>query len=251
MRPGAVITSSALLLSSLVWGLAVGFGTGPWSGWSAVWLGGEMVFAGTLSLVGMLVGASRWGRRLGMGVAAAGLASAVVVPVESWWWWLGLVSSAAALGGLAGRAMKGYVRERPAAAGPPPRAVGAVLAVLFSPAVVAAVVPSMPASTAILLAAVWVGGVWYAKAAPGALFVVRVVVPSLALAAALTLEPGGAVACLVVAATVAALAWSKDARLAVHPLVERGTAVPIPPELVPREILDEAGLDSRGRRKSG
>jgi hypothetical protein len=51
------------------------------------------------------------------------------------------------------------------------------------------------------------------------------------------------------AAGVAALAWTVDARIAVHPLAEPGTTVPIPPELAPRDVLDAAGIDDRGRRR--
>jgi hypothetical protein len=45
------------------------------------------------------------------------------------------------------------------------------------------------------------------------------------------------------------LAWSTVARIAVIPLASPGRAVPIPAELAPGEILDAAGLDSRGHRK--
>jgi hypothetical protein len=36
--------------------------------------------------------------------------------------------------------------------------------------------------------------------------------------------------------TALALAWSSEVRLAVRPLIERGTKVLIPPELAPEEI---------------
>jgi hypothetical protein len=48
---------------------------------------------------------------------------------------------------------------------------------------------------------------------------------------------------------VAALAWDSSVRTAFHPPREAGSAYPIPPELAPKEILDEAGIDDRGRRK--
>ena len=52
------------------------------------------------------------------------------------------------------------------------------------------------------------------------------------------------------AGAITYLAWTKPARIAVQPLVERGRPVPIPPELTPTEILDAAGLDDRGRKQA-
>ena len=46
---------------------------------------------------------------------------------------------------------------------------------------------------------------------------------------------------------VGTLAWHSSVRNSVHPLVESGSRVPIPPELAPREVLDAAEIDDRGR----
>jgi hypothetical protein len=58
----------------------------------------------------------------------------------------------------------------------------------------------------------------------------------------------GAPALLVAGLIVVIPAWHRDVALAIAPAApSRGTAVAIPPELVPPEILEAAGLDERGR----
>ena len=142
------------------------------------------------------------------------------------------------------------IRKRPPADGPPARAVLLSLLLLAAPPVWALVATDgLGAWALIAVALTWLTMVWYAKALPGALIVVRVASP-LALTATAALEglPLGAIIALT-AAGLAALAWTVDARVAVHPLAEPGTTVPIPPELAPADVLDAAGLDDRGRRK--
>lgn len=244
----AVVTSVSLIAAGVIWGLAVGLERSLWKGWSAVWLGTELVVLTAVSVVGMLVGAARWARRLGIAAAAFSLGTATVSPF-AWWWAAGVVAAAVALAGLVGTGMKGLVRERPAAAGPPAQAVVLALLLVATPGIVAAAVTEIDAPTAVLLGVVLVFGGWYAKAAPGALLVVRAGAPLVLAAVGLLLGwPAGTLPGFL-ALLVGWLAWTQAARVAVRPLVERGTAVPIPAELTPKEILDAAGLDERGRRK--
>jgi hypothetical protein len=44
-------------------------------------------------------------------------------------------------------------------------------------------------------------------------------------------------------ALASALAWSKEVRLAIRPLIERGSRVSIPPELLSDEVKRAAGID--------
>jgi hypothetical protein len=41
----------------------------------------------------------------------------------------------------------------------------------------------------------------------------------------------------------AVLAWSKEVRLAIRPLIERGSRVSIPPELLSDDVRRAAGID--------
>jgi hypothetical protein len=87
----------------------------------------------------------------------------------------------------------------------------------------------------------------YAKAAPGALWAVRLVFPVATVAAAVATGMPRGLAWVAIGAGIGAFGWTKEARVAVRPLVEQGRAVPMLPEMVPPDILDAAGLDERGR----
>lgn len=245
-----LLTAVAFFGSSALWAVRLVTGPGPWTADAAALLAVDLLVLTAVALAGMLVAGGRWARRLALAVVGAGAAVAVALPADGLWT-VALAFSAGAVVGLAGRGMKGVVRERPAAAGPPTAAVVLPLLLLTVPGLVGASRPDGlgPADwTAAAVAAVTAGV--YAKAAPGALLLPRVVAPAaLVVAGILGGLPGGAVVA-VAGAAVAAVAWTPAARVAVRPLVEAGSRVPVPAELTPSEILDAAGLDERGRPRS-
>jgi hypothetical protein len=51
-----------------------------------------------------------------------------------------------------------------------------------------------------------------------------------------------------IAVAVAITAWSRAVKASYHPPREVGTTYRIPPELAPREILDAAQIDEKGRK---
>jgi hypothetical protein len=245
----AIATSAALLTATLVWGGLVVGGRGPWAVDAAAVMAAGLLVLATVAIVGMLVAAARWGRVLALVVAATGPATAVAVPVDAVWV-AGLAFSAAAIYGLAGNATLGVIRTLPAAGGPTPRVVAFTLSLVAIPTVVAAISPAGLAGgewTVIAAAAVTAG--LYAKATPAALLAVRLVFPVATLAAAVATGIPRGLAWVTIGAGIGAFGWTKEARVAVRPLVERGRAVPMFPEMVPPDILDAAGLDERGRRR--
>jgi hypothetical protein len=88
---------------------------------------------------------------------------------------------------------------------------------------------------------------WFARVLPGGLFGVRIVWPALALGLAFTLELWPALVSVCGGLGIAALAWHPSVGVSFHPPRERGTVYPIPPELAPREVLESAELDEKGR----
>jgi hypothetical protein len=237
------------LAASIVWALLVGTGAGPWERGPALLLGSWLLVLSTVSLVGMVVDGSRWARRLGFGLAVGELAVAVAVtPTPAWW--LGVVLSAGSVAVLSGPVTRGWVRSRPRADAPPPRSVALATLLLITPGVLAATGIDGLGWAWVWAATSVASLLLYTRAASGAVTVVRVAPPVAGLVALAGSPLPVAVATALTAGTVTALAWTADARVAARPLVERGRAVPIPPELVPDEILDAAGLDRRGRRKA-
>jgi hypothetical protein len=243
----AIASSSFMLVATLLWGGLAVSGAGPWATDSAAVLSAQLVALAAISIVGMLIGASRWARRLSIIVVAAGLAMAVIMPIGPVWV-AAVIFAALALFGLAGNATLGVVRKLPAASGPTPRVVTFTLALAALPGLVAAVSPdglSTPEWLVIGAGALAAG--LYSKAAPFALVAVRAGFPLVTVAAAVLSGIPRGLMWLVLGVAVGAAGWTKEARVAVRPLVEQGRAIPMLPEMVPRDILDAAGVDERGR----
>jgi hypothetical protein len=82
----------------------------------------------------------------------------------------------------------------------------------------------------------------FVRRLPGAVAAVRLGAPVLIGGGALLDLPGAAIwGALMLVASV--LAWSKAVRLAIRPLIERGSRVSIPPELLSEDIRRAAGID--------
>lgn len=248
MRP-ALFAAALVLASAVLWAGRLLAGPGPFAAGPASLLAADLVVLAAVAVVGVLVAGSRWARRLAVGVAAAGPLVGTALPVDPAWV-VALAVSGAALALAVGPALGTVVRRLPAADGPPPAAVALPLLLLSVPALAGAALPSGPTPLAWVAVAVsTLVAVWYAKAWPGAVPAVRLLAPAALVAGALGSGPVPGVVLGLAAAGVAALAWTKAARSAARPLVAPGRAIPIPPELLPADLLEAAGLDSRGRRR--
>jgi hypothetical protein len=232
---------SGLIAASRIWTMTE-------SGSRAAVIATTVIVLQAVAVIGMLVGHARWARRLAIGLAVLGL---VVVGLGEFdgWWWPGVLSAAVALGGLIGPGMKGTVRDLAPALGPPPQAVVLPLVLMAAPGLVAVTRPDGIDGWAWLaIGCCWAAAALYAKAGWGGLTAVRALAP-LALATSAVGPPVPAVVDLTVAGAVLALAWTANARVAIRPLVQPGSRKPILPEMVPADLMDRAGYDSRGRVK--
>ena len=242
------LTAAALFASAALWaGITSATGVHPAS--TSLVLGAGLLLIAAVSIVGMVAGAARWALRLALGLAASMVLLGLVYPLTAWTV-LAMALAGGAGAGLAGTSFDGMIRQRPPADGPPRRAVLLSLLLLVAPPVWALAAPDgLGTAGLVAVATAWTTAAWYMKAAPGSLLAARVACPIvLVTSAALEGLPAGAIIA-VTAVGAASLAWTTDARIAVHPLAEPGTTVPIPPELAPRDVLDAAGIDDRGRRK--
>lgn len=243
----AVMTAAILLLVSTgTWTVVLARGLHAHPPTAVVLMAASLWVVTVASVAGMLISRSHWARRLGWALTLGHAAIALIAPVDPWWWLAGALSMAAAVS-VAGPWLNGYVRSLPAAAGPPARAVVVPILLVGTPFLV-----GLAGGDGI--AAALVGGValgsafWFVRTLPAALMVVRVVWPLVGLVGGWFMGwPAGTVAAAMGLA-VAIIAWDSSVTRAVVPLVERGSVVPIPPELTPREILDAAKLDDKGRR---
>lgn len=244
----AVVTAAILLLASTgAWTVVLARGLHAHPPTAVVLMAASLWVVTLASIAGMLISRSHWARRLGLALTFGHAAIALIAPVDPGWWVGGALTMAAAVS-VAGPWLNGYVRALPAAAGPPARAVVVPILLVGTPFAV-----GLAGGDGI--AAALVGGValgaafWFIRALPAALMVVRVVWPLTGLVGGAFMGwPRGMVAAAMGLA-VAIVAWDSSVTRAVVPLVERGSVVPIPPELTPKEILDAANLDDKGRRR--
>lgn len=237
------------LVAALIWIVALLVDADPLGSVGALLAGVGLVTVATVSVVGMTVAGGRWARRLALVSAIAGLTLAVVRSIDGVW----IAGTAASI--IAGSALflpvvSGRIRKLPAAAGPPQAAVLLSLGLLTVPFVLGVVAGRSAAwpELAIGLTAPLFAFL-FARVIPGGLLGVRVIWPVFALGLSpLHTPPAGWVTALV-AIGVAGLAWRPEVKASFHPPRETGTRYPIPPELAPKDILDAARLDDKGRSK--
>lgn len=242
------LTAAALLTASLLWAVRVTSAPSPWAESSATVMAVGMVVVAAVAVVALLVAAAGWAHRLGAGLVAATLTLAVVLPADPWWW-AGLVASLLSLAGLLAPQVTGALARRPPAPLPLPAVLLPLVLVVTPPLVAAASVTGVEHWGWAAVVGMPLLAAWYVRAAPLVTVVTRVGVPLLTLLGLAGLPAPGRVVLLTAGGVATVLAWTKGARLAARPLLQRGRPVPILPELVPPEVLDSAGLDEKGRRQ--
>ncbi len=237
--------SLALLVSTAAWTVQLAIGAEGYSGVSVVLMAVSMWVSTVVSLTGMLVARARWARRLGLAVAAAQGVLAVATPPGAVWA-TALAATAFTAVSVAGPWLDGIVRGRPSASGPPERVVLIALLLLGVPFAFGVTKGADTPALIVGLSAL-VTCFWFVRTLPGALLAVRIVWPLLAIGLAYPMGFPATTVAVFAGIAVGTLAWHSSVRNSVHPLVESGSRVPIPPELAPREVLDAAEIDDRGR----
>lgn len=245
MKP--LVTAALLLIASTAaWTVVMALDASPRPATAVIAMAVSLWTAAVASVSGMMISRSRWARRTGLALAAAHGVIAVIWPVDGWWMAAAGLSAAAAIS-VSGPWLRGIVRSLPAAAGPPARAVLVPLLILAVPFVGGAL-GGDGAWFAIAALAALGAGFWFIRTWTGALVAVRIGWPLVALSLAWPIGGAAGVAVAALGVTVSVVAWDESVTRSVIPLVERGSLVPIPPELAPGDVLDAAGIDDRGRR---
>jgi hypothetical protein len=144
---------------------------------------------------------------------------------------------------LADRRLGGWIRvEGPVAPVPTP-AIALGLVLLGSPILTALSVVDGSGEAIVWLAlTAWGILIAFVRRLPGAVALVRIGAPLLIAGGALLELPGAALWGILMG-LASVLAWSKAVRLAIRPLIERGSRVSIPPELLSDEVRRAAGID--------
>jgi hypothetical protein len=239
--------SALPLLAAILWAGALAADPGPLAPVSILLVALGAMATATVGMVGITVTGGRWAHRTSIASLGATLTLALARPIDAWWIAALLITL---LGGVAlfSPALIKGIRRLPAASGPPLRAVLIPLFLIGFPFLLGLAAWSRPSvGTAVVGVTAPLAALWYARVLPGGLLGIRVVWPALAAGLAFTQWALPAVVALAGGVATAALAWHPSVKVAFHPPRAQGTAHPIPPELTPREVLDTADLDERGR----
>lgn len=210
--------AGAVMAAGAAWTIHLVVAPEPWAIDSAMTIAIGILVLNIVAMSGLLLGRGRWTRYFAAGLVAVQLLLVLVADVEPWLV-AALVLSAVALGGLAGPWFKGWLRERPAAGSPGPIPIALAIGAFAVVPLVGVATPAGLENAHGVAGALGILTSWgYVRGHSWALWSARLVLPAALFAAAFSSPPGGAGLLLAAALGIAALAWSKDARLAIDPL---------------------------------
>lgn len=248
VRP-AFAVAALFTASAAAWSTRLLLDPEPFAAAPAALLAADLALLAAVAVTGMLVAKGRWARGLAVAESLAWLGVGAVMPLDLWGV-AAIVAAGASLAAAAGPWLtRGWLRHRPSADGPPVSAVAVMLGLLAVPAVVAVagwngLGPLDWALSGMAVVAGWGLG----RGSVVALWTLRLGLAPLALAAGIDSGLPGGPAPALAGLALAAASWRRDIGLAVSPIAAPPAArVPIPPELTPRDVLEAAGLDERGR----
>ena len=241
------IASGSVVVAGAIWGLRLILSPGRFADGSGALVAVSIVLISAVAGLGLVLSRGRWARHLAFGILGAQAALAAFLDLSPFGW-IGLAATGIAVVLVAGPWLDGFLRRLPPSDPPPLPAVILALLLLGVAGALGLAAPSGPPAIHWLAAAVSLATAWaFARAIPVGLWSARLVVPVLLIAAATQSPPAGLGLVLVIAVLVAGLAWSPQSARAVNPLVPRADGVAVPPELVPADLLAQAGYDDRGR----
>jgi hypothetical protein len=231
-----------LLSAAVAWAVALFIEAAPWTEIGGAVVGAGLVVVTAVAVTAVMVESSLFGYWLG--VAGAGLMLVIAGMREIDTAWIVAVSLTAIAGVLmADKRLGGWIRTDGSVAPIPSKAVALGLTLLAAPILTALLLVDAAGDAILWLGlAAWGILIAFVRRLPGAVALVRMGSPLLIAGGALLELPGSALWGLLMA-LASALAWSKEVRLAIRPLIERGSRVSIPPELLSDEVKRAAGID--------
>lgn len=241
-----VWASIAVLLAAVAWAVALIIEPAPWDMDVATVLAAGLLVITAVALTAILVESSRLGYWLAVSGVGLMLVIAGVREVDPAW---AVAISITGVAGilLADRRLGGWIRAEGPVAPVPAQAAALGLILLTAPILTAlSLFGGSNSAIAWLALSAWVLLVVFVRRWPGAVAGLRLGCPALAATGALLGWPAAAIwGPLMLLAS--GLAWSKAVRQAIRPLIERGSRVSIPPELLSDELRRAAGIDRERR----
>jgi len=172
---------------------------------------------GLITTTGLLLSRGRWARNVALGLGGFELAMAAIVDLDA----VTVTAagfSGAALVALGGPWLHGWLRRHPAAAAPGPKPLALTMGALGVVPALGLAAPDGIGPAHLVLGAGAVAAAWaYTRSLTWGLWALRVVVPAAGIPAVLACPLPGAFALAALLAALTALAWTREARLAVDP----------------------------------
>jgi len=216
----------------------------PWTEIAAAVLGAGLVVVTAVAVTAVMIESSRFGYWLGMSGGGLMLVIAGIRAIDAAWIAAAILTTIAGVF-MADRRLGGWIRTEGPVAPVPSRAIALALVLLGAPILTALSLVDGTGDAIVWLGlASWVILVAFVRRLPGAVALVRIGAPLL-IAGAVLLELPGAALWGMLMGMASVLAWSKEVRLAIRPLIERGSRVSIPPELLSEEVRKAAGIDRK------
>jgi hypothetical protein len=242
----STLIAATPMAAVLVWLTAIMFYPGPYEPTSVLLIGSGWLLLAAVGTVGLVLVGGRWALYTILMTLGTTFWVATLVPLNGWTV-AGLASSSAALVLLLSPRQDRLVRKLPSASGPPPRSVIVTVAALGLPLALG-LIPVNPNYWVLAMAACGpVSAFLYSRTIPGGLALMRFGLLAVALPASVLMPLPHSLTAVAICAFITAIAWSPDVAVAFRPLIEKGSTYAIPPELAPKEILDGARIDEKGR----
>ena len=241
------VSAALILVGTLLWAARLLIGPAPWDPQAASLLAAALVVSNAVNLVAMLLSPGRWVRN-SIAILAAAWAVAVLALAVDPLWIAALLAHACGVGIAWARWLDEWFQQtRPDRV--PARATILVLGLVWLPGFVGGLgIPTVTAAGWTLAGFGALAGWAYARALPGVLWTIRLVLPVLGAFSLIGLRLAAVGGMLAVISALTLLAWTADARLAAtRPVPRRVASVAIPPELTPPGLMEAAGYDRRGR----
>ena len=247
MFPRVSVSAALMLLGSLLWAGRLLIGPAPWEPKAASLLAAALVVSNSVNLVAMLLTPGRWVRNSIAALAGTWGVAAVALTVNPLWIGAFLAHAAGVAIAWTRSLDRWFHPARPDRV--PARATALVLGLVWLPGFVGGLgIPTVTAGGWVLAGFGVLAGWAYARALPGVLWTIRLVLPILGAVSVIGLRLPAAAGMLAAASALTILAWTADARLAaMRPVPRRVASLTVPPELTPPGLMEAAGYDRRGR----
>lgn len=221
MQRSPFIIASFVVLGPVALSLHLALDPDPFSGGAASLLSAGILIYAVVLATGLLLSRGLWTTRVATWFLISQLALGTVVDLGPWAI-VAIVAELAALAGLSGPWLSGWIRQRPSPDGPGTLVVALLLGTLGLLPGLALADPSGPEWEHLLLAGtaiVFAAG--YARSMVAALWLLRLGLVPLAIPAIVASPTWGGIYLTLHVLVLGGLAWTKEAALAATPLIER------------------------------